>query len=63
MILSIYLVVAIIKNQLGLELYKINFAASQRNNSEKEPIWRGFSNFSDKLPDAKSCMELRLFDF
>ena len=61
---SVYVLVAIVKKQLGLELslYKILQILSVTV-FEKTPILEGFSNFSDELPDDESCMQLNLFDF
>jgi hypothetical protein len=60
----VYVLVAIVKKQLGLELslYKILQILSVTA-FEKTPILEGFSNFSDELPDDESCMQLNLFDF
>ena len=62
--LSVYVLVAIVKKQLGLDLslYKILQILSVTV-FEKTPILEGFSNFSDQSPDAESCMQLNLFDF
>jgi hypothetical protein len=61
---SIYVLVAIVKKQLGLDLslYKILQILSVTV-FEKTPILEGFSNFGDQLPDAESGMQLNLFDF
>jgi uncharacterized protein DUF4372/DDE family transposase len=61
---SIYVLVAIVKKQLGLDLslYKILQILSVTV-FEKTPILQGFSNFDDELPDAESSMQLNLFDF
>jgi hypothetical protein len=61
---SVYVLVAIVKKQLGLELslYKILQILSVTV-FEKTPILEGFSNFSDEFPDDESCMQLNLFDF
>jgi hypothetical protein len=61
---SIYVLVAIVKKQLGLNLslYKILQILSVTV-FEKTPILQGFSNFGDELPDAESSMQLNLFDF
>ena len=61
--LSIYLLVAIVKKQLGLDLslYKILQILSVTI-FEKNPILEGFSNFSDELPGAEPCIQLSLFD-
>jgi hypothetical protein len=60
----VYVLVAIVKKQLGLELslYKILQILSVTA-FEKTPILEGFSNFSDGFPDDESCMQLNLFDF
>src|SRR5436309_2001339 len=62
--LSVYVLVAIVKKQLGLDLslYKILQILSVTV-FEKTPILEGFSNFSDEFSDAESCMQLNLFDF
>jgi DDE family transposase/uncharacterized protein DUF4372 len=62
--LSVYVLVAIVKKQLGLELslYKILQILSVTV-FEKSPILEGFSNFSDEFPDAEPCRQLNLFDF
>jgi hypothetical protein len=62
--LSVYVLVAIVKKQMGLDLslYKILQILSVTV-FEKTPILEGFSNFSDEFPDAESCMQLNLFDF
>ena len=61
---SVYVLVAIVKNQLGLDLslYKILQILSVTV-FEKTPILEGFSNFSDEFSDDESCMQLNLFDF
>jgi Domain of unknown function (DUF4372)/Transposase DDE domain len=61
---SVYVLVAIVKKQLGLELslYKILQILSVTV-FEKTPILEGFSNFSDEFSDDESCMQLNLFDF
>jgi hypothetical protein len=61
---SVYVLVAIVKKQLGLELslYKILQILSVTV-FEKTPILEGFSNFSDEFSDAESCIQLNLFDF
>jgi hypothetical protein len=64
---ALYVLVAIVKKQLGLELslYKIlrilSVTAFEKN--KKSPILEGFSNFSDEFPDGEPCMQLSLFDF
>src|SRR5258708_6412328 len=62
--MSIYVLVAIVKKQLRLDLslYKILQILSVTV-FEKTPILQGFSNFGDELPDAESSMQLNLFDF
>jgi Transposase DDE domain/Domain of unknown function (DUF4372) len=62
--LSVYVLVAIVKKQLGLELslYKILQILSVTI-LEKTPILEGFSNFSDEITDAGPCIQLNLFDF
>ncbi len=62
--LSVYVLVAIVKKQLGLDLslYKILQILSVTI-FEKSPILKGFSNFRDEFPDAEPCMQLNLFDF
>jgi hypothetical protein len=61
---SVYVLVAIVKKQLGLDLslYKILQILSVTV-FEKNPILEGFSNFNDEFLDADSCMQLNLFDF
>ena len=61
--LSIYVLVAIVKKQLGLELslYKILQILSVTI-FEKTPILEGFSNFSDEFPTTEQCIQLSLFD-
>jgi len=62
--LSVYLLVAIIKKQLGLNLslYKILQILSVTI-FEKTPILEGFSNLSDKFLDTEPSIQLNLFDF
>ena len=62
--LSVYVLVAIVKKQLGLDLslYKILQILSVTV-FEKTPILEGFSNFSDGFTDAEPCNQLNLFDF
>ena len=64
MALSIYVLVAIVKKQLGLDLslYKILQILSVTV-FEKNPILEGFSNFNDEFTDAGTCNQLNLFDF
>ena len=62
--ISVYVLVAIVKKQLGLDLslYKILQILSVTI-FEKTPILQGFSNFSEGFADADSCIQLSLFDF
>ena len=62
--LSVYVLVAIVKKQLGLELslYKILQILSVTI-FEKTPILHGFSNFSDEITDTGPCIQLNLSDF
>ena len=62
--LSIYVLVAIVKKQLGLDLslYKILQILSVTV-FEKTPILEGFSNFNDGFTDAELGNQLKLFDF
>jgi len=62
--LSVYVLVAIVKKQLGLDLslYKILQILSVTV-FEKTPILEGFSNFSDGFTDAEPRIQLNLFDF
>jgi hypothetical protein len=62
--LSVYLLVAIIKKQLGLDLslYKILQILSITI-FEKTPILERFSNLSNKFLDAEPSIQLNLFDF
>ena len=62
--LSVYVLVAIVKKQLGLELslYKILQILSVTV-FEKTPILEEFSNFNDGFTDAEPCIQLNLFDF
>jgi hypothetical protein len=62
--LSVYVLVAIVKKQLGLDLslYKILQILSVTV-FEKTPILEGFSNFSDEITDTEPCIQLNLFDF
>lgn len=64
MALSIYVLVAIVKKQLGLDwsLYKILQILSVTV-FEKKPILEGFSNFNGGFTDAETCNQLNLFDF
>src|SRR6266571_7196149 len=61
---SVYVLVAIVKKQLALDLslYKILQILSVTA-FEKTPILGGFSNCSDEFLDVESCMQLNLFDF
>ncbi|MGH9404978.1 MAG: hypothetical protein ACRD3D_03975, partial [Terriglobia bacterium] len=62
--LSVYVLVAIIKKRLGLDLslYKILQILSITI-FEKNPILQGFSNFIDGPLGADPCIQLSLFDF
>jgi hypothetical protein len=62
--IAVYVLVAIVKKQLGLELslYKIPQILSVTI-FEKTPILEGFSSFNDEFSDSESCMQLNLFDF
>jgi hypothetical protein len=62
--IAVYVLVAIVKKQLGLELslYKILQILSVTI-FEKTPISEGFSSFNDEFSDSESCMQLNLFDF
>jgi len=62
--IAVYVLVAIVKKQLGLELslYKILQILSVTI-FEKTPISEGFSSFNDEFSDGESCMQLNLFDF
>ena len=64
MALSVYVLVAIVKKQLGLDLslYKILQILSITI-FEKTPILEGLSNFTTELPDAEPRIQLNLFDF
>ena len=61
--LSVYVLVAIVKKQLRLDLslYKTLQILSMTI-LEKTPILEGFSNFSDELSNAEPCIQLGLFD-
>ena len=61
--LSVYVLAAIVKKQLGLELnlYKILQILSVTV-FEETLILEGFPNFSDELTDAELCIRLNLFD-
>jgi hypothetical protein len=62
--LSVYVLVVIVKKQLGLDLslYKILQILSVTV-FEKTPILEGFSNFNDEFSDTESCIQLNLFEF
>jgi hypothetical protein len=62
--LSVYVLVAIVKKQLGLDLslYKILQILSVTV-FEKTSILEGFSNFNDGFTDAEPRNQLNLFDF
>jgi len=62
--LSVYVLVAIVKKQLGLDLslHKIPQILSVTV-FEKIPILAGFSNFSHEITDTEPCIQLNLFDF
>ena len=64
MALSVYVLVAIIKKQLGLDLSprKILQILSVTV-FEKTPILEGFSNFSDEITDTEPCIQLNPFNF
>jgi hypothetical protein len=61
--LSIYVLVAIVKKQLGLEqsLHQI-LQILDATIFEKSPILEGFSNFSVASSDEETCIQLSLFD-
>ena len=61
--LSVYVLVAIVKRRLGLDLslYKILQILSVTS-FEKTPILQGFSDFMDGPADADPCIQLSLFD-
>jgi hypothetical protein len=61
---SVYVLVAIVKKQLALDLslYKILQILSA-SVFEKTPILEGLSNSSDEFTDAESSTQLNLFDF
>ena len=61
--LSVYVLVAIVKKRLGLDLslYQILQILSVTI-FEKTPILQGFSEFIDGPADADPCMQLSLFD-
>lgn len=62
--LAAYVLVAIAKKQLGLDLslYQILEILSVTI-FEKTPILEGFSNFNDQSPDVDPGIQLSLFDF
>jgi hypothetical protein len=62
--LSVYVLVAIVKKQLGLDLslYKILQILSVTI-FEKTPILQGFSNLADETEDANIAKQLNLFEF
>jgi transposase len=64
MALSLYVLVAIVKKQLGLDLslYKIPQILSVTV-FEKTPILEGFPNFTDGFTDAQPRNQLNLSDF
>jgi len=61
--LSVYVLVAIVKKQLGLEqsLHQI-LQILNATIFEKIPILEGFSNFSAVSSDEETCIQLSLFD-
>ncbi|MGA2606500.1 MAG: IS4 family transposase, partial [Terriglobia bacterium] len=61
--LSVYVLVAILKKQLGLDLslYKILQILSVTI-FEKSPILQVFLNSKDQLPEDDPCIQLQLFD-
>ena len=61
--LSVYVLMAIIKKQLGLDqsLYQILEILSVTI-FEKNPILEGFSNFNDQSADVDPGIQLSLFD-
>ena len=61
--LSVYVLVAILKKQLGLELslYKILQILSVTI-FEKSPILQVFLNSNEQLPEDDPCIQLQLFD-
>ena len=62
--LAVYVLVAIVKKQLGLDLslYKILQILSVTN-FEKNPILEGFSNFADETENLNIGKQLNLFEF
>jgi hypothetical protein len=62
--LSVYVLVAIVKKQLGLDmsLYKILQILSITI-FEKTPILEGFFNFADESESHNTWKQLNLFDF
>ena len=62
--LSVYVLVAIVKKQLGLDLNRCKILQILSVTVfEKTPILEGFSNFSDEFTDTEPCLQLNLFDF
>jgi len=61
--LTVYVLVAIVKKQLGLEqsLHQI-LQILDATIFEKTPILEGFSNFSAASSDEERCIQLNLFD-
>jgi len=61
--LTVYVLVAIVKKQLGLEqsLHQI-LQILDATIFEKTPILEGFSNFSAASADEETCIQLSLFD-
>ncbi len=61
--LSVYVLVAMVKRRLGLDLslYQILQILSVTS-FEKSPILQGFSDFNDGPEDADPCIQLSLFD-
>ena len=62
--LSVYVLVAIVKKQLGLDksLYQI-LGIFSVTIFEKTPILEGFSSFNDLSPFVDLGIQLSLFDF
>ena len=62
--LSVYVLVAVVKKQLGLDLslYKILQILSVTI-FEKTPISEGFFNFADETEDLNPGKQLNLFEF
>jgi hypothetical protein len=61
--ISVYVLVAIVKKQLGLDLslYKILQILSVTI-FEKTPILEGFLSFNEQLPEHDACIQLKLFN-